>query len=169
MQMSRKTVAAAIVVAGCIGSSGVALAVGSSSRSAGPDHVYGSSGELADATADVHVVMTGEGGSMITLHLRGVEAEAGRTFGAHVHQTPCGENPLASGGHYQHAATGDLEAREVWLDVTVNEAGNGHAEARRPWSVDQSAPRSVVIHAAPTAPNGTAGARLACIDLDGQQ
>jgi Cu-Zn family superoxide dismutase len=167
--MSKKSVAAAIVVAGCLGTSGVALAVsGSSSRSAGPEYLYGSTAELADATAEVHVVTTGDGGSVVTLHVRGVDADAGRTFGAHVHQAACGALASAALGHYQHAASGDLEAREVWLDITVNAAGNGHAEARRPWTVDQSTPRSVIIHALPTAADGMAGPRLGCIDLDGQ-
>ena len=165
MHMTKRTVAAAIVVAGLAGTAGIAL--GSSSRSTGPEYTYGTTGEFAGATADVHVVTTGDGGSMITLHIHGAQADAGRTFGAHVHQSPCGTDGGAAGGHYQHAPSGDLEAREVWLDFTVNRAGNGHAEARRPWAVDQSSPRSVIIHAAPTAPDGTAGARLACIDLDG--
>ena len=60
-----------------------------------------------------------------------------------------------------------LEEKEVWLDVTINAAGNGTTHTTRPWSVDQSTPRSVIIHAQPTAVDGTAGARLACIDLDG--
>jgi Cu/Zn superoxide dismutase len=165
MNMTKRAVAASIVVAGVVGTAGIALA--SSSRSTGPDYTYGASGEFADAAAEVHVVTTGHGGSMITLHVRNADAVAGRTFGAHVHQYPCGTEGSAAGGHYQHAPSGDLEGREVWLDFTVNRAGNGHAEARRPWAVDQSSPRSVIIHAAPTAPDGAAGARLACIDLDG--
>lgn len=165
MHMTKRAVAATIVVAGLVGTAGVAL--GSSNRSTGPDYTYGTTGEFTDATAVVHVVTTGDGGSMITLHVRNADTVAGRTFGAHVHQLPCGVDGTAAGGHYQHAATGDLEGREVWLDFTVNRAGNGHAQAGRPWAVDQSSPRSVIIHAAPTASDGTAGARLACIDLDG--
>lgn len=164
-QVTKRAVAAAIVAGVLFGTVGIAL--GSSSRSTGPDHTYGSTGEFDDATAEVHVVTTGDGGSMITLHVRDADAEAGRTFGAHVHQLPCGTEGSAAGGHYAHPSTGDLEGREVWLDVTVNRAGNGHAEARRPWAVDQSSPRSVVIHASPTAADGNAGPRLACIDLDG--
>lgn len=166
MHMTKRAMAATIVVAGMVGTAGVAL--GASSRSTGPDYTYGATGEFSGATAEVHVVTTGDGGSMITLHVRDADAVAGRTFGAHVHQSPCGAEGSAAGGHYQHAPTGDLEGREVWLDFTVNPTGNGHASARRPWSVDQSAPRSVIIHADPTAPNGAAGARLACIDLDGR-
>lgn len=50
--------AATVVVAGMAGTAGVAL--GSSSRSAGPEYTYGSTGEFADATAEVHVVTTGD-------------------------------------------------------------------------------------------------------------
>lgn len=164
-RLTKRAVAAAIVAGGVLGTAGIAL--GSSSRSTGPEFTYGSTGEFAHATAEVHVVTTGDGGSMIALHVRDADAEAGRTFGAHVHQLPCGTAATAAGGHYQHASSGDLEGREVWLDFTVNRAGNGHAEARRPWAVDQSSPRSVIIHADPTAADGNAGPRLACIDLAG--
>ena len=165
MHRTKRAMAATTVVAATAGTAGVAL--GSSSRSTGPEYTYGTTGEFTDATAEVHVVTTGDGGSVITLHVRNADADAGRTFGAHVHQSPCGTEGSAAGGHYQHSPSGDLEGREVWLDFTVNGAGNGHAEARRPWAVDQSTPRSVIIHAAPTASDGAAGARLACIDLDG--
>lgn len=164
MHMTKRAVAATIAAVGLVGTAGAALA--SSSRSTGPDYTYGTTDEFSAATADVHVVATGVGGSLVALHVRNADAAAGRTFGAHVHQSRCGTEGSAAGGHYQHASTGDLEAREVWLDFAVNRAGNGHAEARRPWAIDQSSPRSVIIHAGPTAPDGTAGARLACIDLD---
>jgi Cu/Zn superoxide dismutase len=148
-------------------STGVALAA--SAWSTGPDHTYGTANPFAGARASVHVVANGSGGSTVSLQVKGVDADAGRTFGAHVHRAPCGQDPLAAGGHYQHAgAVGDLEDRELWLDVTVNGGGNGTSVAHRPWAVDQSTLRSVVIHALPTnAADGTAGARLACIDLDG--
>jgi superoxide dismutase, Cu-Zn family len=148
---------------------GVAAASGGASRSGGPDYVYGAN-PFADATASVLVVATGNGKTHVTLHLRGVDAPAGQRFGAHVHEHACGSLGSDAGAHYQQAGvTGTLEAREIWLDFTVNRAGNAHAEAVRPWSLDQSAPRSVIVHALPTAPDtGAAGARLACIDLDGE-
>jgi superoxide dismutase, Cu-Zn family len=157
---------AAIVVTGA----GVAAAIGGSSQSSGPDYVY-SSAQLADSSARVHVVDTGNGKTHVTLHVTGVAAAAGTTFGAHVHTNPCGDSGLAAGGHYQDAAmTEHLVDREVWLDFTVDDEGNGSALARRPWSLDQGDPRSVIIHALPTNPEtGVAGARLACIDLDGQR
>lgn len=147
-----------------------AAASGSSARSGGPDATYGNANPFAGATASVHVVRTGAGGMKVSLHVRHVDAVTGRVFGAHVHQKPCGPSGADAGGHYVHpGVTGSLEDREVWLDFSVNAAGNGHARAVRAWSLDESTPRSVVIHALSTAPEtGVAGARLACIDLDGQ-
>ena len=165
----KTVIAASAIAAATLGAAGVAVAGGSSGRSSGPDYTYGTPNPFADARAVVHVVETGQGKSHITLKVRGVEAAAGKTFGAHVHQAKCDAiNPLLAGPHYEHVgATGLLEEREVWLDVTINKRGNGITHTTRPWSVDQSMPRSVIIHALPTAENGTAGARLACIDLDG--
>ena len=157
------SVAALVAVGG-----GVAAAIGGSSRAAGPDYLYGASA-FTNASAAVHIVNTGDGSTHVMLHITGVDGGAGQTFGAHVHRNPCGPLSADAGAHYQHAgASGVLEDREVWLDFTVNAAGNAHSEAVRPWSLDESSPRSVIIHALPTAPDtGAAGARLVCIDLDG--
>ena len=160
---SRLFTAVAAVVT--VSAAGIAFAGG---RSSGPDYTYTGSEPFADARAVVQVVARGNGTSLVTLHVTGVDAEAGRTFGAHVHTASCGADPLAAGGHYQHAGvTGDLVDKEVWLDFTIDEEGNGHAEAIRPWIVSSSASRSVIIHALPTnATTGVAGPRLACIDID---
>jgi len=165
----RTLVAASVVTVGVLAAMGVAFAAGGSTRSSGPDFAYGSGNPFAGASVAVHVVKTGNDETRVTLHLGGVDAPAGQRFGAHVHQNPCGANGLDAGGHYQHAgATGSLEATEVWVDFTVNKGGNGHSSATRPWVLDEMGPRSVIIHALPTAPDtGLAGARLACIDLDG--
>jgi Cu/Zn superoxide dismutase len=167
----RRLVAALAVSVGVVGSAGVAYAAtaGSAARSAGPEYVYGAGNPFEDASAVVQVVGRGDGSSLVTLHVSGADAVAWRTFGAHVHQSPCGPTGTDAGPHYQHAgATGSVEEREVWLDFTVNPDGNGHAETVRPWTVDETAPRSVIIHADPTTVSGAAGARLACIDLDGE-
>jgi len=163
-------VATSAATAGLLAAIGGAYAAGGSARSSGPDYAYGSANPFAAASAAVHVVKNGNGDTTVTLHVQGADAPAGQRFGAHVHQRPCGENGVDAGGHYQHAgATGSLEAIEVWLDFTINGGGNGHSSATRPWVLDETAPRSVIIHARPTAPaTGLAGARLACIDLDGE-
>ena len=166
----KRLAAALVVVAGSLGT-GVALAAGGSARSSGPDYKYAGSGAFANATATVHVVHKGNGGTLVTLHVVGVDAPTGQTFGAHVHQHSCGAVASDALGHYQDPTiTAALEDREVWLDFTVNAAGIGHAEAKRAWSLDETTqPRSVIIHAFPTnAVSGGAGPRLACIDLDGQ-
>ena len=164
----RKWIGGSAIAVAALGGGVVAVAAGGSSRSAGPDRVYGDAA-FANASAQVHIVRTGTDGTHVTLHMTGVDADAGRTFGAHVHQSPCGPLGTDAGGHYQHAgATGTLEDREVWLDFTINDDGNGHAAATRPWTVDETSPRSVIVHALATDNvSGAAGARLACIDLDG--
>lgn len=166
---TKAVVAASTMTVAMLVAVGAAFAAGGSARSMGPDFTYGAANPFANSTAAVHVVKTGNGETAVTLHVRGAEAVAGKRFGAHVHQNPCGSNALAAGGHYQHSgATGSLEDIEIWLDFVVNEDGNGHSSANRPWLLDENAPRSVVIHAMSTAPDtGAAGARLACIDLDG--
>lgn len=167
---TKSVVAVSTMAVGLLAAVGVAFAAGGSARSSGPDFTYGAANAFANATAAVQVVKTGSGETAVTLHVGGADAPAGQRFGAHVHQSPCGASGLDAGGHYQHAgATGPLEATEVWLDFVVNEAGNGHSSATRPWLLDETSPRSVIIHAMPTAPDtGLAGARLACIDLDGE-
>jgi Cu-Zn family superoxide dismutase len=167
---SKQIIGGAVLGAAIVASAGAAVAVSTSGRSTGPDYTYGTDNPFAGASAAVHMVATGAGGSNVTLHVKGVDAIAGRTFGAHVHVNPCGAAGTDAGGHYLHeapAAGEPLEPEEIWLDVTIDEDGNGHALAKRPWTVDESTPRSVILHALATAPNGGAGARLACIDLDG--
>lgn len=133
--------------------------------------VYGdpSTNPLAGATARVHAVRTGSGKTTVTLHITELNPElAGSTFGAHVHTGPCGTEGIHAGPHYAHPPASpdqSLEDREVWLDFTVNSGGRAHAEATRSFTIPAVAARSVVLHASPTAPNGNAGPRLACIDV----
>ena len=147
---------------------GVAFAAGG--RSSGPDYTYTGGEPFADATAVVQVTPRGNGSALVMLQVKNVDAAAGRTFGAHVHTSPCGAVATDAGGHYQHAGlstTLPLVDREVWLDVTIDDEGNGVAVAIRPWTVASTASRSVIIHADPTnATTGVAGPRLACIDID---
>ena len=94
---------------------------------------------------------------------------AGQTFGAHLHNGPCvaGNGPAAL-GHYNHSGTTPLtvnDQTEIWLDVTINDGGNARSAARVDWA-PVAGMRSVVIHANPTAADGTAGARLACLPVE---
>lgn len=121
------------------------------------------------ANASVHVVVNhGAGGkTLVNLHVDGLPAD--RSFGAHLHRDSCATN--FGGPHYQApdptvpvAANADAD-HEVWLDFTTNAQGRGRALAAVPFEV-QSGARAVVIHqAAHTMTGGTAGPRLACIDV----
>lgn len=105
-----------------------------------------------------------DGATDLRLMVRGLPAN--RAFGAHVHVTPCGADPLASGGHYQHGTTGTLAEREVWLDFTTEGEGNGVGSTHIPWLITAGTAGSVVIHANPTnATTGAAGARLVCTNV----
>lgn len=163
------TTSAVAVVASMGVASGASGPGWSSVRSSGPDYVYGEANPFMDATAVVRVVKAA-GKTRVALRVRGADAPAGQVFGAHVHQNPCGASGLDAGSHYQHPGVeGSIEEKEVWLDFAVNGAGNGSAFAQRPWLLDETTPRSVIIHAMPTVPDtGAAGDRLACINLDGE-
>ena len=154
-------------------------------RSEGEIHRYGSSADFPDdATARVRAVYNAAGDTIVTLHVRGLNPN--RTYGAHAHVNPCGLTGTAAGPHYQFsldpAATPSAPSsnpvfanpvNEIWLDVTTNAAGNGVAMATQPWQfAPGKAPKSVIIHAEPTrtgaqgdTPAGSAGARLACVDV----
>jgi Cu/Zn superoxide dismutase len=94
---------------------------------------------------------------------------AGQTFGAHLHNGPCvAGNGAAALGHYNHSSTVPAtvnDQTEIWLDITVDDEGNAQSSARVDWAPSAGA-RSVVVHANPTAPDGTAGARLACLPVE---
>ncbi|MGF1668578.1 MAG: hypothetical protein ACFCVC_20130 [Acidimicrobiia bacterium] len=99
-------------------------------------------------------------------HLDLALGQPGTTFGAHVHVGPCAVGDGASAlGHYNHGG-GVSSETEVWLDFTITRGGTGHATAIVPFAIPARGARSIVIHALPTAPDGTAGTRLACLPLE---
>ena len=133
-----------------------------------------------DASARVHAVYNAAGDTFVTLHVRGMKP--GHTYGAHAHTGPCGLGGTQAGPHFQQvpfpagsSATDPAYANpgnEIWLDVTTNSAGNGSTMAQLPWQFSpERAPKSVIIHekrtatGGPDGPAGTAGARLACVDV----
>jgi Cu/Zn superoxide dismutase len=164
------------VAVACAATLGTALAVGPAvagsagifrgnleSLSAAP------SGLFDHATAQLVLVGHRDAATAVFV-VHGVDQAAqGRTFGAHLHSGPCVRGDgAAAGPHYNHSGVVPPVANdqtEVWLDFTVDEGGNGQSVTQVPW-VPQAGARSVVVHELPTAPNGTAGARLACLPVE---
>lgn len=112
-------------------------------------------------TGQVHAVQTAASRSIVTLHVAGLVPD--RAFGAHVHVGTCAQMGL---GHYMHdPVAGATPDNEVWLDFRTNAAGRGHAHAVVDWTFRPGAARSVVIHDTTTNSTGTAGPKLACLDI----
>jgi Cu-Zn family superoxide dismutase len=99
-------------------------------------------------------------------------------YGAHVHTDSCGATGDAAGPHFQHEpdpVTPSVDPRyanpknEIWLDFTTDARGRGLARSHVDWQFTDRHPRSVVIHEMHTHTDpghaGTAGARLACINV----
>lgn len=103
-----------------------------------------------------------------------------RTYGAHAHAKRCGPTGADAGPHFQHVpdpVTPSVDPayanprNEIWLDFTTTGAGIGFSLSSVKWvATDARAPKSVVIHQmrTHTGPGeaGTAGARLACINVN---
>ena len=137
------------------------------------DYNTAAAGPFDGATAHLQLV-DHEGGTSAVLHVRGIDtAAAGRTFGAHLHNAACAtDQPLLSGGHYNHDAHSGApqvvvsDETEVWLDFTADADGAGDSSSAVRFPLITGA-RSVVIHANPTDPaTGGAGARLACLPVE---
>ncbi|MFB7930427.1 superoxide dismutase family protein [Streptomyces sp. NPDC056039] len=103
------------------------------------------------------------GGTTVRLKVAGMKP--GHAYGVHVHQKPCGVDPEAAGGHYQHRPSSDPHHvspdNEVWLDFTADRRGAGAASARHEWGFRPGEASSVVIHDVP----GGAGERAACFTV----
>ncbi|WP_026360612.1 superoxide dismutase family protein [Amycolatopsis nigrescens] len=116
-------------------------------------------------------------GTTVALAVRGLEP--GHRYGAHVHTKPCGATGDAAGPHYQHLPDPVSPSvdpayanphNEIWLDFTASPLGTGLARSRVDWqfTADRRA-SSVVLHETHTHTDpghaGTAGARLACVNV----
>ncbi|MGW1669510.1 superoxide dismutase family protein [Streptomyces sp. NPDC002324] len=117
-----------------------------------------------------------DGGTRIELRLRDLAAD--RTYGAHVHTKPCGKLPADAGPHYQNELDPKQPSvdpayanpeNEVWLDLRTNGNGSARSIAVVDWRFREGGARSVVLHEAATSTHeghaGTAGARLACVNV----
>jgi hypothetical protein len=102
--------------------------------------------------------------------VRGVDRSVrGRTFGAHLHSGPCvAGDGAAALGHYNHSTTTPPRVNdhtEIWLDIRVDREGHARSTTRVHWA-PTAGMHSVVIHANPTAVDGTAGPRIACLPVE---
>ncbi|MFD8566184.1 superoxide dismutase family protein [Streptomyces sp. NPDC057694] len=118
--------------------------------------------KLVPAGSSIKVQQYGDDAGM-TVDLRVTGLVPGHTYGAHVHQNPCGADPKAAGGHYQHVVDPkQANARnEVWLDFTADASGAGSAVARKTWGLRSGGAASVVLHDMP----GMKGARVGCVTV----
>ncbi|WP_338696105.1 superoxide dismutase family protein [Streptomyces sp. Q6] len=118
--------------------------------------------DLVPAAASIAVAQRGDDSGM-TVELSVEGLAPGHAYGAHVHQKPCGADPQAAGGHYQHVVDPQRAdaGNEVWLDFTTTTAGDGRAAVRKAWGLRAGEAGSVVIHDMP----GGAGERVACFSV----
>lgn len=179
LHRSARPVAVASAVLGLAGLALAAPALAGSGAHVSDDLTrYTVVAPLADApegaTAKVHSVETCDERTIVTLHVKGLRPLA--RYGAHAHVNACGATGAAAGPHVQFERAGLTDpayanpGNEIWLDLTTDAAGNGHAKAvvDRPFPRDRR-PASVIIHERHTSTGagvaGVAGQRVACLTV----
>jgi Cu-Zn family superoxide dismutase len=169
------------VTSAALAIAGVALAApalaGPGAHEAGDLLRYGTATPVG-AHAKVHSVETGDGRTIVTLHVKGMQPD--RQYGAHAHTNPCSATSAAAAGpHFQFVkdpvtpSTDPAYANpqnEIWLDLTTNASGNGHAKAVVDWQFSsERRAKSVIIHERHTSTEagqaGVAGSRVACLTV----
>lgn len=130
----------------------------------------------AGAHARVFSVSAERAGTTTALVVTGLLPD--RAYGAHAHAQPCGATGDAAGPHFQHVPDPVKPSvdpayanprNEIWLDFTTDRLGNGTALSTVDWTFGERRAHSVVIHETHTHTDpghaGTAGPRLACLDV----
>jgi Cu-Zn family superoxide dismutase len=135
--------------------------------------------ELVPASSRAHVFgLTSETfGTSTALIVAGLLPD--REYGAHAHSKACGATGDVAGPHYQNVEDPVKPSvdpayanphNEIWLDFTTNATGYGFALSKVDWSFGERRAHSIVIHEMHTHTDpghaGTAGARLACLNVD---
>ncbi|MEU6816877.1 superoxide dismutase family protein [Streptomyces sp. NPDC046860] len=112
------------------------------------------------AAASVRVRQHTAAGGVTTVELRLTGVRPGHSFGAYVHERPCGALPADAGARYENVpgAAGDNEVR---LDLTTDDRGAGAASVRHDWGLRRGEAASVVIQDRP----GDGAARVACFTV----
>ena len=132
--------------------------------------------DLVPAGAQAHVFVLSAEGTTTLFFVTGLRP--GRAYGAHAHTQSCGATGDAAGPHFQHVPDPVKPSvdpayanpgNEIWLDFTTDRAGTGFARSTVDWTFTTRRAGSVVIHETHTHTDpghaGTAGARLACLDV----
>lgn len=152
------------------------LGLGSGAVGAATTYVN-ASGELSDlqvgtanatdgATARVWAISNGTKTTVWVVFEDLDPAAAGTRFGAHIHVGPCVEGIGSAAGPHYNAGGPPSPSTEVWLDFTVRAGGFGSATTTVPFVIPPGGAQSLVVHVAPTAPSGAAGARQACLPVE---
>src|SRR3954463_15538886 len=160
---ARTTIVAAVGTTALLLTSPAALAAGDHINADGPLASYDATAVPTGASAHVDAVYTGDGRSIVTLHVRGLLP--GKTYDAHAHVNACGAAGADAGGHFQHdLSAGATDANEIWLGFTTNAAGNGLAQTVVDWQFtpDRRA-HSVIIHDPAGMP---ANKRIGCLTVE---
>ncbi len=140
---------------------------GSVVTAAGPLTVYpdpygdGSPNSTEGGQAAVLAVTTG-GKTLVTVRVRGLAPN--REYGAHAHVLGCTDSQ--GGGHYQNVPGNASPTNEIWLDFTTNSVGSASSLTVVDWVIRPDGANAVVIHDHETDPAGTAGPKLACLDVN---
>jgi superoxide dismutase, Cu-Zn family len=122
--------------------------------------------------ARASAVMIGmDGRSYFSLRVSGIDAKDG-VYGVHLHQGKCVAGDFnAAQGHYNVTWNSTTKLSdvisnktEVWLDLDVDSDGDARSTATV--SFIPEGERSIVLHALPTAADGKAGDRLACLPFN---
>ena len=132
------------------------------------------------ATAQLEIGARGAG-LAVTLQVAGMVPR--RSYGAHLHTSPCTAIPAQAGPHYQHEPDPKATpsepstdpafanpANEVWLDFTADASGAASTTAVEDWAFDEDhPPGSLIVHSDVTRTGagvaGMAGPRVACLTL----
>ena len=118
-----------------------------------------------------------EGDKKTKIRLSVTGLPASRVFGAHVHKLPCADQK--AGPHYQHTefpptttATDNAYANamnEIWLDFQTDATGKAIREITQDFRIVPERAKAIILHdqisSNEPGKGGTAGARLACINL----
>lgn len=132
------------------------------------------------AVGRLDVELDTSGRTHLRLEVSGLDPH--REYGANVHTGRCDPaDPGAAGRHLRQVPNPEPEkypndpvyanrGNEIWLDVTPDATGSGHARATQEWQLSPArVPASVIIHAEPTWPGplraGWAGPALACLEV----